>query len=618
MKTKLEKLRRLGAASLAATIPLGAHAFTFEKGSIKGNLDTTISLGTTLSMEDPDDALIGIANGGTARSVNEDDGKLNYKSGDVISTALKATHDLDLQYASSGIFARTTYFYDSQADSDEENFGKRGEDRLVSKIELLDLFAYTNFKINGRNASLRAGRQVVNWGESTFIGNSINVINPIDVAKLRTPGSELKEALLPLPMLWTSTALSSSVSAEALWILGFDEIEIDPRGSFFSTTDLISDDSDTAFVGSGRRNDQHGATPVSATTAGFGIRRATSRQPERKAGQFGFALRYFADWLNNSEFGLYYLKYHSRSPLISGTRATDQTSTLTRVQTSSYFVEYPENIELYGLSFNTDGPAGIALQGEYSYRPNLPVQIASTELLLAALRLPGNTTDVADGVNPALAPGEAEGFRRIHAHQAQATATKAFGPTLGASQFVVVGEAGVTRLELDKDLLFNAPSVHLPSCRNLAPIIAAVANGSCQEGVGGGYADRTSWGYRMVARMDFENVIGPAQFSPRLVFAHDVNGVGPAFNQEAKAVTLGLAVNYLQRWQADISYATFFGGREYSGTDPIPPGTIIPPTPPATAPTVFAGDASQPASFSSNANPNEDRDFLAVSISYAF
>jgi hypothetical protein len=612
----------VGACSLALMASSGAQAFTFDLGEVKGNFDTTVSLGATVSVEDPDAALVGIANGGTSRSVNEDDGKLNYKSGDVISALVKATHDLDIQYGSGGVFGRASYFYDAQADNDRENFGARGDDRLVVQGDLLDLFAYVNFKIDGKNASVRAGRQVVNWGESTFIGNSINSVNAIDVARLRAPGSELKEALLPHPMFWGTVSLTDSVSIESLWIWGFDEIELDPRGSFFSTNDFITDDGDTAWTGSGRRNDDTADSSGTATNA-VGLRRSATRHPERKAGQYGFALRYFADWLNSTEIGLYYLKYHSRGPNISGIRV-NPTAPDPQVDAQHpfpgvrYRVEYPEDIELYGISFNTDGPLGIALQGEYSYRPNFPLQLASTELLLAALLRP-NVIDSAEGRNVAdplvaasLFGTTAEGFRRTPVHQAQMTGTRAFGPTLGANQFVLLGEAGVTFLDYDQDLLFNAPSVHLPSCRNGGAIAAGVGNGSCQENVGGGYADRTSWGYRAVARMDFENAIGPAQVSPRLVLAHDVNGTGPVFNQETKAVTVGIGFNYLQRWQADISFTSFFDGRNYSGTDSIPGGTQL------NATTFAPGDASQPREFNSSANPNEDRDFVAVSVSYAF
>ena len=52
---------------------------------------------------------------------------------------------------------------------------------------------------------------------------------------------------------------------------------------------------------------------------------------------------------------------------------------------------------------------------------------------------------------------EITGYRRVKMHQVQATATKSFGPQLGASQFVVVGEAGYTRLDLPGGLIFNGP-----------------------------------------------------------------------------------------------------------------------------------------------------------------
>ncbi len=48
---------------------------------------------------------------------------------------------------------------------------------------------------------------------------------------------------------------------------------------------------------------------------------------------------------------------------------------------SRYFIEYPEDIRLYGLSFSTTLPSGTAWSGEISYRPNAPVQINTTDIL---------------------------------------------------------------------------------------------------------------------------------------------------------------------------------------------------------------------------------------------
>lgn len=48
-------------------------------------------------------------------------------------------------------------------------------------------------------------------------------------------------------------------------------------------------------------------------------------------------------------------------------------------------LEYPEDIKLYGLSFNT-AFGDISVQGEIAYRPNLPLQVDDTDVVFAALQ----------------------------------------------------------------------------------------------------------------------------------------------------------------------------------------------------------------------------------------
>jgi hypothetical protein len=259
----------------------------------------------------------------------------------------------------------------------------------------------------------------------------------------------------------------------------------------------------------------------------------------------------------------------------------------------TYFSEYPEDIRLYGISFSTPAPAGIALQGEVSYRPDLPLQLAAPELLLAALGLSNNITG--DALTAASVPlgTEISGYREVRMYQAQMTGTKLFGPGLGADQSTFVAEAGYSYLDLPEGLLFNGPGVHLPSPTSST----SVSNGSSQQE---GYATKSSWGYRLLGRMDFEDAIGPATLSPRLAFSHDVHGVSPTFNEGVKAVTAGVGYNLRQIWQADIAYTVFTGGRTYGGTDPAAP------------------PAGQSADYASSANPLKDRDFLSMSVSYSF
>ncbi|MES2884517.1 MAG: DUF1302 domain-containing protein [Pseudomonadota bacterium] len=647
MKSSRRALLHAGATASLLSLPMTAMAIPFQLGPIAATIDSTISAGVSMRVEGTDPTLVGITNGGTARSVNDDDGNLGFESGDVTSANLKVSHDLEFKHQNYGVFSRVSYFYDQTSSTADEledrknaagnittarrtgsyELGPRGRDRLGAEFRLLDLFAYGNFDLGGRSLSVRAGKQVINWGESTFIGNSINSINPVDVSRLRQPGAELKEALLPTPIISAQLQITGDLSIEGIYLAAYDKTQIDPRGAYFSTNDFVSDDGNQAIVSFGRREDQNKPTRVpggpNAGSASVWVPRQDTRDPDNTTNQYGFALRYFAEPLNNTEFGLFMLKYHSRTPLVSGIRggATNVTSTTPTCASSAttgcrgtFFSEFPENIELYGLSFNTTAPYGVAVQGEYSFRPNQPIQLSGTEVLLAVLGAPNSisgTPQSSDRATPYALGDYVQGYRNVTMHQSQVTLTKAFGPTAGAEQFVLLGEVGVTHLELPDNMRFGGPGAGLPACGFGTPV--TVANGSCQSE---GFATDNSWGYRIVGRMDFENVVGAVQISPRLVFAQDVNGVSPTFNEGTKAITAGIGFNYLQRWQADIGYTTFFGGRTYAGTDPVPPGADVNPDPNVV--TLSTGDSSQSQSFATSANPSKDRDFVAVSVSYAF
>jgi hypothetical protein len=284
---------------------------------------------------------------------------------------------------------------------------------------------------------------------------------------------------------------------------------------------------------------------------------------------------------------------------LSALNATNAACATAAGRAGTYFVEYPEDIHLWGASFNTAGPWGVALQGEYSYRSNQPMQVPSAELLLAALGLANQLTSTNPATAAAVPYGtEISGYRRVKMHQVQMTGTKAFGPTLGAEQFIAVGEIGWTYLDLPSDLKFAGPGCHLPQPGSSGSSAFNSFDTDC-------FATRNSWGYRLVGRLDYTNVFDAATLSPRLVFAHDVDGVGPTFNESTKAITIGLGFNYQQKWTADVAYTSFFGGRVYGGTDT--PNTASGALPPG-----------QSADYASNSNPLRDRDFVSISISYAF
>jgi hypothetical protein len=472
-------------------------------------------------------------------------------------------------------------------------------------------------------------------------------------------------------MLWAQQEITDELSLEATWMVKWKKTEIDGRGVFFSTNDFAGKEGIIAYTGFGRRNDQHNPAGIFLVNADGQLYapRSGDRDPS-DGGQYGIALRYLLPQHNNTELGLYFVNYHSRTPYASGYRGgvtaaktlsnnltPQQVAALTAAsipafatgnpactaidaptatqiadigvanigklvpivggvaqaqglviinasnagctkaagQAGTYFVDYPEDIKLWGLSANTAGPAGIALQGEYTYRSNQPLQLPTAELLLAALGAGNQLTGTNLGAAFAVPYGtEITGYRRVKMHQLQATATKAFGPTFNANQLVTVGEVGYTHLDLPGDLKFAGPGCHLPQPGSSVRTSFGSTSTNC-------FVTKNSWGYRLVGRLDYDGVVDGGTLSPRVAFAHDVDGVGPTFNEGVKALTLGLGFVYLQKWQADIGYTMFFGGNTFSGTDPspgLPPG--------------------QTASYASGSNYLKDRDFLAISVSYSF
>ncbi|PTT68029.1 DUF1302 domain-containing protein, partial [Pseudomonas sp. HMWF007] len=212
-----------------------------------------------------------------------------------------------------------------------------------------------------------------------------------------------------------------------------------------------------------------------------------------------------------------------------------------------YFLEYPEDIRLYGASFSTTLPTGTAWTGEISYRPNAPVQVNTNDLTLALLN------PIAGGAASPIAttPGsDNKGYRRKEVTQIQSTLTHFFDQVWGAQRLTLVGEAAVVRvggLESRNKLRYGRDSVY------------------GQYGFGGdtdGFVTSTSWGYRARAILDYANVIGGINLKPNLSWSHDVAGYGPngLFNEGAKAISVGVDADYRNTYTASLSYTDFFGG----------------------------------------------------------
>ncbi|GLO50755.1 DUF1302 domain-containing protein [Pseudomonas sp. UBA6753] len=594
------------AVSLASTLASPAFAVSFNIGEIEGQFDSSLSIGASWSTANPNKNLIGVNNGGKGLSQTSDDGHLNFKKGETFSKIFKGIHDLELKYGDTGVFVRGKYWYDFELKDEGREFkdisdSNRKEGAKSSGAELLDAFVYHNYSIGDQPGSVRLGKQVVSWGESTFIGGGINSINPIDVSAFRRPGAEIKEGLIPVNMFYVSQSLTDNLSAEAFYQIEWDQTVVDNCGTFFSQPDIIADGctDNLRVLNSSRALSPQALAGLSAfgvdvNSEGVRVRRGADRDA-RDSGQFGVAFRYMFEPLD-TEFGAYFMNYHSRAPIFSATGASQGLFDLVNnplappgvralapliiAGNSEYFVEYPEDIRLYGLSFSTTLPTGTAWSGELSYRPNAPVQLNSTDILFAGVtpidRPPFNNASVLTGT-----PGQdLHGYRRKEITQFQTTFTHFFDQVMGASRLTVVGEVGVTHvggLESTSKARYGRDPVYGPG--PLPNGTCAILNGSTINGSGlgsstanltrncenDGFTTTTSWGYRARAIWDYNDVFAGVNLKPSVAWSHDVSGYSPGpganFEEGRKAVSLGLDAEYQNTYTASLSYTNFFDGK---------------------------------------------------------
>lgn len=561
-RSSVDDLYRLSCLSISLAILTisPVHAFTFSSGELEGALDTTISYGARWRVQDRDKAIIGIANGGTAYSVNGDDGNLNYDKG-LVSNVIKITPEMVLRYRNYGAFVRGTYFYDFEVmgnDTARTPLSDAAKGEVGEKAELLDAYVWGSWNPGEKPLDVRIGNQVVNWGESTFIQGGMNSINPVNVNSLRVPGAELREALKPMPRLWANLGATDKVSVEGFYQTHWTETIIDPVGSYFSSSDIAGKGAEQVILG-------FGSFPDNPAIQGTFVPRGDTKDA-KDGGEYGIAMNYLTD--DDLEFGFYFVNYHSRLPIISA-----NTGTIAGAQggdylgSANYFLEYPEDIKILGTSFNTQiGASGISLQGELTYKIDAPLQIDDTEILFAAL------TPVNPGLGAINQLGtfgfdeEITGYKKLDIAQIQSTITKVFPSIMGANQLAIVGELGFTHV-MDmpsyQELRFEGPGSYTSG--NAFATAAGVQPATEDPRA---FASATSWGYRLVGRWQYDNAFSSINLNPRLAWAQDVAGTTPGpggnFIEGRKALSLGLNAVYQQTWSADIAYTRYMGAGRYN------------------------------------------------------
>jgi hypothetical protein len=597
------RVKRLGAILVVCLLPPPAAASElFRIGEVEGVANFTLAYGILARVEERDPSLVGIGNGGTAPSVNFDDGNLNYDEG-IVANQLRGTAEVALRWKNFGAFVRAYGFYDFE---NELGGGRRteltddGQWAVSSGAGLQDAYLTANFSLADVPLQLRVGNQVVNWGESNFLRFGVDVVNPLDLVSLSQPTTTFRDLFVRQGMIWGVANLTEHIAVEAFYQYDWEPVPLPPVGWFFSGDDLLGIETNVAFEGFGAFSDQ--GTDLDAafnpTNQPLGFDPdfmkllSSGRDEPGDQGQFGLTVQTFLPILNAPKLALHFMNYHSRLPMVNGFTAdsmavesTEEGAVNARAATfgvarsdaelltiselaneTRYGVTYPEDLRMLGFSFNTATiSTGTLIAGEVSHHFNWPVQITKEQVILGSLspvQFNGESADVfrktsLEAFGRVFGPDEVvKGWFDTGKTQVSLNVTQLFGPRLGASQSL---------------LSFDFGWAHFDEVPNPGPF------------------DKDSWGYRVVATLTYNGVFGGLTLRPRLRWTHDVDGVTPApggaFIEDRKTLTAGVDLQYTQRWTASLSYFRDFGGIQIAGV-PV--------------------------------NPREDRDFVRFNVTFHY
>ncbi|MES2259348.1 MAG: DUF1302 domain-containing protein [Pseudomonadota bacterium] len=548
MKTTI-KASALAAALLCASV---SQAIEIKGDSVSGNFDSTVSIGVGVRAGSPACAgVIGSFAGSTTPlaatgpgapagcadvlSSYNDQGNLNYAKHDRFTTYVKGTHELLLNLPEEIKFlGRVSWLRDFAATSvsgiqsgagGPAPFAEGARDDLRQKVRLLDLWLSKSFTVGEERVRIRAGNQVVNWGESLFLPGSLNQTNAVDLMRLAQPGTQLKEAVLPAPMLNVSSGLGHGLSIEAYLQQGWNGNYFPPVGSYWST----------ASVGKG--------------ADAYGVPNA--HEP-RNGGQYGVALRYQPSG-TSLNLGLYAINYHDKSPVLE----------VSATSSSGFAYRYLEDRKLLGLSANF--PLGNwAIGTELSYRPRDAVSLNAS-----APGLADNSLTPAFGVRACLAGGQCHVEQKKY--QWHVTGLLSLTPSdhgpildlLGANTATLLAEAVLVRYP---DLQSQYQGVPVAAGGWGFGYDTTVNADRTGAGVPGAAGTRNSYGYNFDFSWVYDGSLIPGwQVVPELYFFHAVRGRTPnmtaTFMQGAKSANF--IVGFIQnpaKWQFSVNYARFWGG----------------------------------------------------------
>lgn len=495
------KVVALAIASSAST----GYAFNMDTGNrdLRVSFDNTLKYSTATRLKNQSGTLLA--------DDNYDDGNNNFDKG-LVSNRLDLFSEFDASYDGFGVRVSGAAWYDDVYHRDTDNttstnnnygsaseFSDQTKDIMGGDAELMDAFVYGRFPVvDGMEGTLRVGRHSLLWGESLFYGaNGIaGTQGPVDVVKLMSvPNSQFKETMRPTGKVSLDLPVSESVSVGAYYSYEWEKSRLQPAGAYLASGDTI--DGDQILAGSiGNFDHIDDAEPSDS-------------------GQYGVQLK-FSDYDNDVDYGLYAIRFHAYAP--SNSYTTTIPGVMGPPTAQDYRWAYAEGIEAYGASMaKTIGRWSWA--GEVSYRKNTPLNSTPQARNTSQERYNNDS-------NPGYAIGET-----AHAQ----VSWIANVPSFIAQEASFVGEiAWNTRVKTTQNESMLNPN-----------------------------SDKSAASIRLVYTPTYRQVFDGVDLSPSIGASYTVgksSALGSSFGiDKGGDINIGVKALYLNRWNASLSYVTYYG-----------------------------------------------------------
>ncbi len=587
-----------------------SSAFEFNLGEWRGYMDTTFTASAAMRVE-------GNTEFGTAPPTGRT--YIFKDPGDVYSTPLSLLTDIGISKGNFGAFARAAYVYDPTIlgkDCDTcfrpnsyahtpgmvfpgtltpvvdpaynfapfesqfhdpallggpnpllypvDGIDDKAQKLAGNRFNLLDLFVYGGWDLWGHPLNVRVGKQVINWGESNIQGGGIaQMQNPRDLSKATTPGTDVKETLIPQESVYFNFGFTDNISLEAYYTWNWRESTFIGVGTYFSPFD---------FLGAGYNPDLFVR----------GIEKSGKSEPEN-GGQWGINMHFVIPSWNYADLGIYWVRSHAHSPYIGLNENYVPRPDPARpgaMTLAGYQWIYPEDQDTYAISLNGEGPFDTSFAVEF----NLKEKFYDTRECRNLFGIGGIGVPDLGGI-----PVSAIFGFPLAGQGGVGTQGVTPGCDVGASNvYTFLGNltksAGTDLFGADKiNLVFDMAAVWIPELhfdggaaaggRDRVNASATSPTGQSThigdpgffKGVDG--LDRPltefSWGYTAVMGLEYPNLFWNLTVKPTVIFVHHVEGYTPfqggAMVENQRTIVSKLTFDYQSQTSVDLQYVTWLG-----------------------------------------------------------